>query len=544
MLAAPDGETLLVFHLDVGEFVTERRVVRERRQVGQLFKIVPPRRADRLVQKIRKIGVCLHQPAPRRDAVGDADELVVVVDEIAEQVVAQDLRVKLGDAVDAVAHRNGEVCHADLIEGDDCHVADALHLPREAARQVAAVTLVDRVGDLPDARQKLAVKLCGPLFERLDHDRVVRVAEHVVRDPIRLVESHALFVHQDAHEFGNRERRVRVVDVNDDLVGKQRQRAAGIALFIVLDDVLHRRGREEIVLLQAKRLALQMVVGRVEHFGDDLRQLLFLRGAHVVAACERVHVERLGRFGAPKAKGKRGVGVIPQNGNVVGHGGDVRGILIAHAKTALGPVLDHAAAEDDVHRVVRHGYLPDVAVVQPAVGKLHLLPVDDKLFEQAVFIADAAAHRGQIERRQRVHKAGGKTAEAAVPQSRLRLHVLQFRDRHAELAERGGERLILTQIDQIAAQRAPDQKFDGKVVNAFFMLLDARRTRGGPFADDLVTRHERHRFIEVVFRGLFDRAAKMQAQFFGYGVQDLLLAFFKFDGTVVARLRCHKRNPP
>ena len=79
------------------------------------------------------------------------------------------------------------------------------------------------------------------------------------------------------------------------------------------------------------------------------------------------------------------------------------------------------AFKADVHAFLGRGHLPYVAVDQPIVGQLYLLAVGQLLAEQAVFVADGAAHRGQIQRRQAVQKAGSQAAQTAVAQTRLGL---------------------------------------------------------------------------------------------------------------------------
>ena len=65
--------------------------------------------------------------------------------------------------------------------------------------------------------------------------------------------------------------------------------------------------------------------------------------------------------------------------------------------------------------------LPRVAVAQPLVGHLDLPAVADLLVEDAELVADAVADRRDLERRERVHVAGGEPAEAAVAEARLLL---------------------------------------------------------------------------------------------------------------------------
>ena len=77
----------------------------------------------------------------------------------------------------------------------------------------------------------------------------------------------------------------------------------------------------------------------------------------------------------------------------------------------------------DLDRVFERGHFPAIAVLEPAIGHFYLLAVDDALTEQAVLVANAAAHRGQIERRERVHEARGEAAKATIAGSGFGLFV-------------------------------------------------------------------------------------------------------------------------
>lgn len=58
----------------------------------------------------------------------------------------------------------------------------------------------------------------GHFFERFRHDGVVGVRHRAADDLLRFVPAQAFFVHQQAHQFRNRQTRMRVVDVDDDLL--------------------------------------------------------------------------------------------------------------------------------------------------------------------------------------------------------------------------------------------------------------------------------------------------------------------------------------
>ena len=96
------------------------------------------------------------------------------------------------------------------------------------------------------------------------------------------------------------------------------------------------------------------------------------------------------------------------------------------------PCLGVAAEPDGVLDLVAPD-LPRVAVAQPAVGALDLPAVADVLIEDAELVAQAVADRRDVERRERVHVAGGEPAEAAVAEAGL---LLVLDQRHRDQAER------------------------------------------------------------------------------------------------------------
>src|ERR1017187_6944027 len=59
---------------------------------------------------------------------------------------------------------------------------------------------------------------------------------------------------------------------------------------------------------------------------------------------------------------------------------------------------------------------PGIAQPQPFVGRLHLPAVANLLVENPILIADAVANRRNIQRGQRIHKAGGQPPQPAVAQ--------------------------------------------------------------------------------------------------------------------------------
>ena len=289
---------------------------------------------------MRQAGIGLHQPAPVRDAVGDAQEFVrlhhVV---IAEGLFAQDIRVNLGNAVHRVRKRHAQIRHMHLPIAQHGHVANAFPLAGIHVPQAGAQALVHLLQNHVYARHQHAHHVFGPLFQCFGHHRVVGVGKRAVHDVLRALPREALFIQQNAHQLGDRHAGMRVVDVDGDFV-REDVPIRAVGLFKIAHDVLHRGAGEEILLLEPQLLALVMVVFGIEHLGDHFAQLALFHGAHIIPAVERLHVDFLGRFGRPGAQHVHHVGVVTQNGHIVGHGEDGGIILLLKAHPAA--LLPHS----------------------------------------------------------------------------------------------------------------------------------------------------------------------------------------------------------
>lgn len=190
------------------------------------------------------------------DAVGDGAELALVEQPvIVEQTVLQDLTVQLAHAVDAEGHGHAQVGHVHLPVADDGHVANALPLIGIAFEQIGAQAAVQLLQDHVDAGKRLLHHIDGPALQRFGHDGMVGVGHAAVGDALRHLPGKALLIDQQADQLGNRQARMRVVDVENALVRQQIKVVAKV-LFEILDCILQGGAGEEVVLLEAQHLAL------------------------------------------------------------------------------------------------------------------------------------------------------------------------------------------------------------------------------------------------------------------------------------------------
>ena len=170
--------------------------------------------------------------------------------------------------------------------------------PGMLGRDLVEQRAVDQVDDLQVPRQQPLEERDRPDLERLGQQRVVGVREHAARDGPRALPVDLVLVDQQPHQLGDRERRVRVVQLDRDRVG-QRIEAAAFGE-VLREHVLQARADEEVLLLEAQFLALRRGVVRVEDARDVLGVDLLVRRLVVPARVEQLDVERRDRAPGPE----------------------------------------------------------------------------------------------------------------------------------------------------------------------------------------------------------------------------------------------------
>ena len=249
------------------------------------------------------------------------------------------------------------------------------------------------------ARQQPPKQIEWPLFERFRQQGVIGVAEGALRDVPGQRPFHGEIIHQQAHQFGDGDRRMGVIQLDREFFVEALGRN-----FLHADDaqhVLQRAGHEEVLLFEPQLLALHLLVVRVQHLGQILASHFLIDRAVMVAAIEDREIEGFRRLGAPQAQRVRGVGAVAEDGRVVGHAVDdaIRDPARTQATAFVGVGLG-VAAELDLDHPFRPHQLPGIAVAQPFVGFLRLPAVDDLLLKNAEFITNAIVHRRHLQGRQ------------------------------------------------------------------------------------------------------------------------------------------------
>ena len=218
------GEADLVGALDRQEAFLEGRTIGDGVELAQAAEVGLPAGACELVTEGAELRIAAAHPATGRDAVGHVDELALPeLVKAREQMGAQEAGVEFGHAVDMMRADDREVRHADAFREaflDDRELGLAGVVSRPATVDLLEVAAVDLVDDLEVAREHLLEERHGPGLERLRQQGVVRVAEGLRAERPGFIPSQALDVDQQAHQFGDRDRRVRIVELDGGL-GRQ-----------------------------------------------------------------------------------------------------------------------------------------------------------------------------------------------------------------------------------------------------------------------------------------------------------------------------------
>ena len=390
------GQTHLVAAFRSGKVVAELLVVGRRAQLLQAIQIEPPVLAEALVDQGRQTGVGLAQPATRRDSVGLVVEtLGEKLGKIGKDGLHHQVGVQLRHPVHPMAADNRQVRHADALAVvgaitvvDQRQAADQVNITGEAQRHFLQEFLVDAEDDAHVTRQQVLEQAHRPGFQRFRHQRVVGVGENAAALTPGVGPQHAVHVAKQAHQFGDTDRRVRVVEVDGDLVCEIVERAM---LFEVMkEDVLQGGRNEEIFLAQTQFAAGRRAVVRIQHPGDVFKAVLEFGSTGVVTGVEGVEVDLRRRIGLPQAQRADPLGAMTGNHVVVSIG------LNGLGGIPLRPFTKMLGSTAEMHGEMRTGAaeFPDILLYQPVIRVLDLAAIDNRLGEHAVFVTHAIAPGG------------------------------------------------------------------------------------------------------------------------------------------------------
>ena len=418
--------------------------------------------------------------------------------EIVEHGLLHQVGMHRRDAVDAVRADEGELPHPHPAAGllvDQRHRGAEIDVARAARVGQRQMRGVDAVDDFEMPRQQPLEQFDRPGLQRLRQQRVIGVGQRRHRDLPRFVPAEIVQVDQDAHQLGDGEARMGVVELHRDLGGEVAQLPVGSE--VPLDQVLQRGRDEEIFLPQPQLAPRRALVVRIEEFADRFRARLLGDGAEIIAGVEDVEPQRIGRARRPQPQRVDVLAAPADDRRVVGDG--LHGFRRTPGGAVAAAVVDmvDAAAEMDVIDHLGPLEFPGVAEAQPFVRIFVLPALRNDLAEQAEIVADAVADGGNGERRHALHEARREPPEAAIAERRIRLAFAQVGKADAEIAERGLEHRQQAHIVQRVGEQAADQEFEREVIDPLAAGVVALLLGRQPAVHDAVAQRQRRRLVPV-----------------------------------------------
>ena len=242
----------------------------ERLELPQGIQPHAPIRAQMPVDEAGESGICQRQPAARCNAVGainkPARQQFV---KISEYGFLQQLRVQFGNAIDFVARQHTEMCHAHTppaVFVDDGNTAQQIVVAGVRGTYMVEKQFVDVVNDLHVTGQYPFQEIDRPRFQGFGHQGVVGVRENARTQAPRQRPWNMMYIHQQAHQFGNRNGRVGIIEMNSHFIRQLLH--TGMFLEIASQQILQRSADEEVFLAQAQFAAQCAGVVRVQHPRD------------------------------------------------------------------------------------------------------------------------------------------------------------------------------------------------------------------------------------------------------------------------------------
>ena len=299
------------------------------------------------------------------------------------------------------------------------------------------------------------------------------------RDVPRLLPLELVLVDQQPQQLGDRERRVRVVELDRDRVGQRLERApsrrccARMSCRLALTKKYCCRSRSSLpcgVVSSGYRI-------RDTFLASDLRG----GGLGVAPGVERLDVEWRDRAARPQPQVIDRLAAVARGSGWSYPTAQMSCVSTQRCVHLALRVLrgDAAAAEaDDVAGVVARDF-PRVAGAAASCSRSRAARsvLVDRLREDAVVVADAVGDRRKLQRRERIEVTGGETAETAVAKPgidfflgdavEVEAHALRAR------ARLGDE--VTVEACEPVDQRAAEQIFDRQIADP----LDRRLRRCG-----------------------------------------------------------------
>ena len=186
--------------------------------------------------------------------------------------------------------------------------------PGKRARTVVEQAAIDLADDLQVARQQHLEPGERPFLQGLGQQRVIRVGQRPLGEVPGLVPAEVGVVEQNAHQLGDGQRRVRVVELDGDLLG---QRAPiGVAAAEAPHEIGQRAGDQKILLHEAQPLPHARGVVGIEDARERFGRQRLGQRADEIAAGESLEVEVVRRRRGPEPQRVDGLAAVAHHGAI------------------------------------------------------------------------------------------------------------------------------------------------------------------------------------------------------------------------------------
>src|SRR5947207_8835027 len=190
---------------------------------------------------------------------------------------------------------------------------------------------------------------------------------------------------------------MRIIQLNSNLVCKLVP--CSVSLFEPPDDIKKRSRTPEVLLFQAQLFSTIQVIIWVKHGRYGLRALLVSHGTFIITRVEFLKIKLATcSLARPEPKVIRSERRITRNGNIMGDclndfptfpGVDGLAILIL--------IFFDPSVELDIYYDLVARKLPRVEI-QPVIGNLDLIPIDNLLLEDAIPVPQSVSPRRVVQR--------------------------------------------------------------------------------------------------------------------------------------------------
>ena len=135
-----------------------------------------------------------------------------------------------------------------------------------------------------------------------------------------------------------------------------------------------------------------MIIIGVEDLYDIARKVVLLDSLVIISLVKGIKLEALHRLRIPDTKGIYYAVSVSYYRHVIGYSHyGLTAFLDESVPSVLSGLDPYIAAELDLLLILPPAKLEGIALSQPVIGNLHLIPVPDLLLEHAVTVSDTAA---------------------------------------------------------------------------------------------------------------------------------------------------------